>query len=155
MSITMTGGTGIVDPQHAGDFLLGLMEQLKLRRFLEVGQPDEALHARIAREFPDATVHSVANDGSFLATHHGAAIYDLVYLDDEARRGELAADIRSWLPRVRPGGVLAGSGFNHRHIPVQRALASVFDLTAVGVGPDSIWFVILTEDLHVGPAAHG
>ena len=144
MSINMTGGAGLDSPK-CGDFLVGLMEQLKLRRFLGVGAPDEALHARVAKEFPDATVHSVANDGSFLATRHGAAIYDLVYLDDEARRGELAADIRAWLPRVRPGGVLAGSGFNHRHIPVQRALAEIFDLMALAVGPDSVWFVVVSE----------
>jgi len=41
-----------------------------------------------------------------------AGSLDFVYLDADHSEAEVTADIMAWLPKVRPGGVLAGHDFN-------------------------------------------
>lgn len=67
---------------------------------------------------------------------------DLVFIDALHDYESVKADIEAWWPRVRPGGVLAGHDWNHQWPGVERAVAEGFDLMQVGVGPDSVWFVV-------------
>lgn len=39
------------------------------------------------------------------------ALYDLVYIDGDHKYEAVAADLRAWWPKVRPGGLLAGHDF--------------------------------------------
>lgn len=72
---------------------------------------------------------------------------DLVFIDAAHDYESVKADIRRWYPLVRAGGVLAGHDFNHKWPGVQRAVAESFDLMQIGVGPDSVWFLIKQEGM--------
>lgn len=67
---------------------------------------------------------------------------DITFIDAAHDYESVKADIRRWYPFVREGGVLAGHDFNHKWPGVQRAIAECFDLMQIGVGPDSVWFLI-------------
>lgn len=67
---------------------------------------------------------------------------DLVFIDALHDQESVAEDIAAWWPKVREGGILAGHDFNHRWPGVERAVANAFDLMQVGVGTDSVWFVM-------------
>jgi SAM-dependent methyltransferase len=68
--------------------------------------------------------------------------FDLVFIDAAHDYESVKADIRRWYPLVREGGVMAGHDFNHKWPGVQRAIAECFDLMQIGIGPDSVWFLI-------------
>jgi predicted O-methyltransferase YrrM len=68
--------------------------------------------------------------------------YDLIFIDALHDYENVMFDISAWWPRVRKGGVLAGHDFNHKWPGVERAVADHFNLINVGVGFDSVWFVI-------------
>jgi predicted O-methyltransferase YrrM len=81
--------------------------------------------ARAARLFDEATV-------------------DFVYIDADHSYEGCLADIKAWLPKVRPGGILAGHDHSEVHYPgVVRAVREVFGdaATLPGVGPT--WVVRL------------
>ena len=78
-------------------------------------------------------------------------LYDLIFIDAAHDYSNVKLDIRRWWPLVRPGGMLAGHDFKHKWPGVERAVAECFDLMRVGVGPDSIWFVLKTGDTDVRP----
>lgn len=73
---------------------------------------------------------------------------DLVFIDAAHDYESVKADIKRWYPLVKNGGVLAGHDFNHKWPGVQRAIAESFDLMQIGVGPDSVWFVLKQEGLN-------
>lgn len=64
---------------------------------------------------------------------------DVVFLDARHDLASVRSDIRTWWPKVRPGGWLAGHDFNHKWPGVQRAVAEHFDLMQVVNAPDSVW----------------
>ena len=68
--------------------------------------------------------------------------HDLVFIDALHDYENVTADLAAWWPKVRAGGVLAGHDFNHKWPGVERAVAEKFNLFDVGVGPDSVWFVV-------------
>lgn len=67
---------------------------------------------------------------------------DLVFIDALHDYEHVMQDISLWWPKVRAGGVLAGHDFNHKWPGVERAVADHFSLIDVGVGFDSVWFVV-------------
>jgi predicted O-methyltransferase YrrM len=67
---------------------------------------------------------------------------DLVFIDARHDHDSVLEDIRLWWPLVKEGGILAGHDFNHKWPGIERAIAESFNLMQVGVGPDSVWFVI-------------
>jgi predicted O-methyltransferase YrrM len=67
---------------------------------------------------------------------------DLVFIDALHDYESVMEDISLWWPKVRKGGILAGHDFNHKWPGVERAVADHFNLMGVGVGFDSVWFVI-------------
>lgn len=67
---------------------------------------------------------------------------DLIFIDALHDYENVMQDISLWWPHVRQGGVLAGHDFNHKWPGVERAVADHFNLMGVGVGFDSVWFVI-------------
>lgn len=71
---------------------------------------------------------------------------DLIFIDAAHDYDSVMDDIRAWWPMVKEGGMLAGHDFNHKWPSVQRAVAESFDLLQVGVGPDSVWFVIKSRE---------
>ena len=73
-------------------------------------------------------------------------LFDLVFIDALHDYDSTLADIDAWWPRVRAGGVLAGHDFNLKWHGVERAVAARFNLMSVGVGPDSVWFIVKPEE---------
>jgi hypothetical protein len=67
---------------------------------------------------------------------------DLVFIDALHDYESVMQDISLWWPKVRKGGVLAGHDFNHKWPGVERAVADHFNLMGVGVGFDSVWYVL-------------
>lgn len=67
---------------------------------------------------------------------------DLVFIDALHDYPSVMQDIATWLPKVRLGGVVAFHDFNHKWPSVQRAIADSLDLMDVGVGTDSVAFVV-------------
>jgi len=67
---------------------------------------------------------------------------DLVFIDALHDYESVMQDISLWWPKVRQGGILAGHDYNHKWPGVERAVADHFNLMGVGVGFDSVWFVI-------------
>jgi hypothetical protein len=67
---------------------------------------------------------------------------ELVFIDAAHDYANVKADIERWWPKVKDGGILAGHDFNHGWPTVERAVADSFPLMQVGVGPDSVWFVL-------------
>jgi hypothetical protein len=76
----------------------------------------------------------------------GSLLFDLVFIDALHDQPSVEQDIALWWPTVRPGGVLAGHDFNHKWPGVQRAVAKAFDLMDIGVGPDSVWFMVKNDN---------
>lgn len=73
---------------------------------------------------------------------------DLVFIDALHDYPSVMEDIKAWWPLVRVGGALCGHDYNHKWPSVERAVADSFDLMDVGIGSDSVWFVVKTaEDL--------
>lgn len=78
----------------------------------------------------------------FYDTHAKPLTLDAVFIDAAHDYENVKKDIALWWPKVRPGGMLIGHDFNHKWPGVERAVAEVFNLMAVGVAPDSVWFVL-------------
>lgn len=72
--------------------------------------------------------------------------YDLIFIDALHDYEHVKQDISLWWPKVRVGGILSGHDFNHKWPGVERAVAESFDLMQVGVGPDSVWFIVKTSE---------
>lgn len=79
------------------------------------------------------------------------ALVDLVFIDALHDYEHVKQDIGLWWPKVRVGGILALHDFNHKWPGVERAIAEAFDLMQVGVGPDSVAFIMkFSEDQYRG-----
>lgn len=66
-----------------------------------------------------------------------AASIDLVYLDGDHRYAAVLSDVQSWLPKVKPGGWLAGHDFATESI--LRALHETIGLDGIETFSDSSW----------------
>lgn len=67
---------------------------------------------------------------------------DVVFIDALHDYASVMEDFRTWWPLVKDGGIIATHDFNHGWPTVERAVADTFGLMEVGVGPDSVAFVI-------------
>lgn len=72
---------------------------------------------------------------------------DLIFIDAAHDYQNVRDDISRWWPIVKDGGILAGHDYNHSWPTVERAVADSFPLMEVGVGPDSVWFVLKRQGL--------
>lgn len=84
----------------------------------------------------------MTSQGAALVKENAHWQYDLVFIDALHDYESVMHDISLWWPHVRQGGILAGHDFNHNWPGVERAVADHFNLMGVGVGFDSVWFVI-------------
>lgn len=66
---------------------------------------------------------------------------DMVFIDAGHDYKSCLEDIRAWLPKVHPRGILAGHDYQHQFPGVHRAVAESFCLLEVAVLPDSVWMV--------------
>ncbi len=74
----------------------------------------------VERGFDQRMAHSLYADkftkmkmtSSEAAGHFDGAYLDAVYIDGNHQEAAVAEDIRLWLPKIRPGGVIAGHDFD-------------------------------------------
>jgi hypothetical protein len=78
---------------------------------------------------------------SLEGTRHVPDDLDLVFIDANHEYTEVRKDIQSWLPKVRPGGLLAGHDYD-QNIPmfsgVKQAVDEIFGRKIL-LGKDRIW----------------
>lgn len=67
---------------------------------------------------------------------------DLVFIDGDHSYDAVISDLGSWVPKVRPGGVVVGHDFNARWPGVVRAVHEEVASrgAALHLGPDSTWW---------------
>jgi hypothetical protein len=47
---------------------------------------------------------------------------DLVYIDGDHRTESVIADITSWLPKIRKGGIISGHDYSHGWVTVRKGV---------------------------------
>lgn len=87
-------------------------------------------------------VRSTSEHAANLTFQDADGTFDLVFIDALHDYEHVMQDISLWWPKVRSGGVLAGHDFNHKWPGVERAVADHFNLADIGVGFDSVWFIV-------------
>lgn len=59
---------------------------------------------------------------------------DFCFIDADHREVAVRADIAAWLPKVKPGGILAGHDYENGHPGVNRAVDDIFKMKAETFG---------------------
>jgi len=67
--------------------------------------------------------------------------FDFVFLDGNHTFEAVDADIKAWLPLVKPGGILAGHDYNKRHWGLKKAVCQNFGVDGFETLRGSIWLV--------------
>jgi predicted O-methyltransferase YrrM len=77
------------------------------------------------------------------ASSFGPESVDLVYIDAAHDYENTATDIRTWLPKVRKGGILAGHDYRYDpQIQVYEAVNEIFGQDyKIETYPDSSWTI--------------
>jgi hypothetical protein len=79
--------------------------------------------ADTARLSPANPPDVIRSDSASPAANHADGSVFFAFLDGDHTEAGLAADIRAWLPKIAPGGILAGHDLDHpRHPGVRAAL---------------------------------
>lgn len=94
---------------------------------------------RCIRRFVGRT--TVIRKKSHEAAHEVAdSSLDFVFIDADHSYKECLRDIKTWEPKVRPGGLISGHDYDHPKFPsVAQAVNEMFD--EVGIAVDYVWFI--------------
>lgn len=102
------------------------------------GIPDvEAAFDAVASRFPIITKRKTI---SLQAARLTTEPVDFVYIDARHGYQHVKADIEAWLPRVKPGGIIAGHDYEWRHKGVVQAVYETLGIPT-HVFRDSSWLV--------------
>jgi len=69
------------------------------------------------------------------------ASLDLVFIDGDHSYEAVRADIKAWLPTLKPSGVLAGHDFYKPFPGVIQAVTEAFSWELLEWLPDTIWYL--------------
>lgn len=96
-------------------------------------------HVRTVRDF---ITDVLEDDSVHAATRYRDGSLDFVFIDASHDKESVIADIRAWLPKLKPGvGVIAGDDFSDPAMEVGDAVKSVFALSRIHtIG--RCWFVV-------------
>lgn len=103
------------------------------------------MHARYDRAFDRLrgfNVRFLTTSSRSAATSFQDRALDFVYIDADHRLAAVVADLTAWVPKVRPGGIIAGHDFCRRTNPaygVHVVEAVTAYTTAYNIKP---WFVL-------------
>lgn len=101
----------------------------------------EKAYKTVSEEFKEDPKTTVLRMTSVEALLHTPDHFDLVFIDANHEYKQIKQDILSWLPKVRPGGILAGHDYDAQ-IPmfsgVKRAVDEVFG-NKIMLGKDRLW----------------
>jgi predicted O-methyltransferase YrrM len=71
-------------------------------------------------------VTTLVGDSTEMAGHFEDESVDFVYIDACHEYAKVRLDILAWIPKVKPGGVVAGHDYNASHRGVIRAVDEIF-----------------------------
>lgn len=101
----------------------------------------QALSAWVKRNAPGrgALVRETTQDA---ARRFDVGTLDFVFVDADHRYEAVSADIDTWMPKIRPGGMMLGHDYNEPEFPgVVQAVRERFGV-AVKLYPDHVWGVV-------------
>jgi predicted O-methyltransferase YrrM len=102
-----------------------------LKRLREAGATIElALRLNVAACGLDEYVKVVIDDSVAAARTYADQSLDFVFLDAAHEEEPVRQDVRAWLPKVRPGGVLAGHDWSY--VIVQKSVLEIIRPHEVG-----------------------
>ena len=87
----------------------------------------------------------ILGDSAGAAARFADESFDLVFVDADHSESAVRRDVSAWLPKLRPGGVIAGHDFGgDRHPGVERAVTDLFRGHAHGVkvDADKVWWTL-------------
>lgn len=132
----------LVDPWISGDVLKEWADSGSTMALL----PQDGMES-IYRDVVNATApyrdrcHILRLPSSEAAAQIENASIDMVFIDAIHTYDAVRQDIATWLPKVRPGGILGGHDYAHERFPgVQRAVDEAFP-SGVTTGFDHTWFI--------------
>ncbi len=105
----------------------------------------DEIYADIVARFSGPLATIIRAKSLDAAAGFGAEALDVVYLDGDHSTDAVAADILAWLPKIRPGGILAGHDFKRsiRSIfGVPDGIRKTIGLDNVVAGPDKNWIYV-------------
>lgn len=126
----------LIDPwQLSTDYLFSATPISRKRKHYEKA------HSLVRDEFKDDPHVTILRMSSLEALSHTPDQFDLVFIDANHEYDHVKQDILSWLPKVRPGGILAGHDYDPE-IPmfsgVKQAVDEIFG-NKIMLGKDRLW----------------
>ena len=92
--------------------------------------------------YTDAGRMTILRETSVEAARHlPDAAFDFVYIDANHSYEHAAQDVRLWLPKVKPGGILAGHDYRRDRFGVKRAIDEMFGFDNVNKAGAAVWWV--------------
>ena len=100
----------------------------------------EVRHAFADRTHDKPNIHMMEMSGAMAAPMFADGSLDFVYIDAEHTFEAVSADIRLWLPKIKPGGAIGGHDYDSaKHPGVRRAVDLYWPKVKVKVYQDSSW----------------
>ena len=112
--------------QHKADMIAAIIDEFELNTIGYVGTDGE--------DFGKALLEK---SGRELSPPEGEA--DICFIDEYG--DDPVGVIGSIFQEVRPGGFICGSGYAHATKEIMEAVAEIFSLVLVQVGPAGVWAV--------------
>ena len=113
--------------ENKTDMLAAVMEEFELHTLAYIGE-EEDFGEQLAERVGEREIKGP-----------GEAEADCVFLDKYGE--EPGGSIALAYSKVKEGGFLLGADFNHKNIDVMDAVAEIFNLMLVQVGPCSVWCI--------------
>lgn len=85
----------------------------------------------------DGLYRYIQSGSADAARHFADASVDFVFLDADHVYPRVYEDIHAWLPKIRPGGIIAGHDYNEPHGGVIQAVNEIFPGRAIPIPSDN------------------
>lgn len=74
----------------------------------------------------DGLYRFIQSGSAAAAAHFADASVDFVFIDADHVYERVHEDLLAWLPKIKPGGIIAGHDYNHPHHGCVRAVNEIF-----------------------------
>lgn len=106
--------------------------------------PDRSLVGLVADRLDDSRVTVICGAGQNVAPFVGDGTLDMVFLDGAHDYEGVKRDLRLWMPKLKPDGIMTGHDYDRLCRHVKRELMEAHkgdDVTVVAADPDAVPFV--------------
>jgi len=84
------------------------------------------------------TIVGQSNESSSFFTNQSV---DFVFVDADHVYPNVKADILAWLPKMKPGGIMAGHDYNSQHPGVIQAVDEIFGERKTYLPEEDVWLI--------------